>query len=115
MPRHASDERTSVGRKCFRAKVLFPEPLGPIRTTRDSLGMEIFKSFTAISIAGNFNDLSNRKTFAILDFLVNRTNAAGVGFAGRNLRLLSFQYTDLRLADFFSSDCYFLLRGLPIQ
>ena len=37
--RHASDERTSVGRKCLRAKVVLPEPLGPIRTTRLRLGI----------------------------------------------------------------------------
>src|SRR5262245_49943150 len=41
MPRQASDERTSVGRKCLRANVLLPEPLGPIRTTRDKFGIEI--------------------------------------------------------------------------
>ena len=39
--RQASDDRTSVGRKCLRANVLLPDPLGPIRTTRDSLGMEM--------------------------------------------------------------------------
>ena len=37
IPRQASDERISVGRKCLRANVLLPEPLGPIRTTRLSL------------------------------------------------------------------------------
>ena len=42
MPRQASDERISVGLKCLRAKVLLPEPLGPIRTTRLSLGIDIF-------------------------------------------------------------------------
>ena len=42
IPRQASDDSTSVGRKCLRANVLLPEPLGPIRTTRDRLGMEIF-------------------------------------------------------------------------
>ena len=41
MARQASDERISVGRKWRRAKVLLPEPLGPIRTTRDSLGIVI--------------------------------------------------------------------------
>ena len=39
--RQASDERISVGRKCLRANVLLPEPLGPIRTTRLRLGMVI--------------------------------------------------------------------------
>src|SRR5580704_9178056 len=39
--RQASDERTSVGLKCLRANVLLPEPLGPIRTTRDRLGISI--------------------------------------------------------------------------
>src|SRR4051794_11657253 len=42
MPRQASDDSTSVGKKCLRANVLLPDPLGPIRTTRDRLGMEIF-------------------------------------------------------------------------
>src|SRR5207248_2759522 len=42
MPRQASDERISVGRKCLRANVLLPEPLGPIRTTRDNLGIVMF-------------------------------------------------------------------------
>src|SRR5687767_12773496 len=42
MPRQASDDSTSVGRKCLRANVLLPDPLGPIRTTRDRLGMENF-------------------------------------------------------------------------
>ncbi len=32
--RQECDERTSVGRKSLFAKVLFPETLGPIRTTR---------------------------------------------------------------------------------
>ena len=40
--RQASDDSTSVGRKCLRANVLLPEPLGPIRTTRQSLGIVIF-------------------------------------------------------------------------
>ena len=30
----------SVGRKCLRANVLLPDPLGPIRTTRLSLGID---------------------------------------------------------------------------
>src|SRR5438046_8122091 len=42
MPRQASDDSTSVGRKCLRANVVLPDPLGPIRTTRDRFGMEIF-------------------------------------------------------------------------
>ena len=42
MARQASDDNTSVGRKCLRANVLLPDPLGPIRTTRDRLGIEIF-------------------------------------------------------------------------
>ena len=42
MPRQESDDRTSVGRKCLRANVHLPDPLGPIRTTRDSLGMVMF-------------------------------------------------------------------------
>jgi len=40
--RQASDDTTSVGRKCFRANVLFPDPLGPTRTTSDNLGTVIF-------------------------------------------------------------------------
>ena len=39
IPRQASDERISVGRKCLRANVLLPEPLGPMRTTKERLGM----------------------------------------------------------------------------
>src|SRR3954454_19959558 len=41
MPRQASDDSTSVGKKCLRANVLLPDPLGPIRTTSDSLGILI--------------------------------------------------------------------------
>jgi hypothetical protein len=41
MPRQASDDSTSVDKKCLRANVLLPDPLGPIRTTRDRLGTEI--------------------------------------------------------------------------
>ncbi len=41
IPRQASDDRISVGRKWRRANVLLPEPLGPIRTTRDNWGMVI--------------------------------------------------------------------------
>src|SRR3954471_15420314 len=40
--RQASEERTSVGRKCLRANVLLPEPLGPTRTTRLRLGTLMF-------------------------------------------------------------------------
>src|SRR5689334_10845971 len=47
MPRQASDDSTSVGRKCLRANVVLPEPLGPIRATRDRLGMEIFMNKVA--------------------------------------------------------------------
>ena len=38
MPRQASEETIAVERKCLRAKVDLPEPLVPIRTTRDSSG-----------------------------------------------------------------------------
>src|ERR1043165_4786861 len=38
-PRQKSDDRTSVGLKCLRANVDFPQPDGPIRTTSDSSGM----------------------------------------------------------------------------
>ena len=31
-----------MGRKCLRANVLLPEPLGPIRTTRLRLGILMF-------------------------------------------------------------------------
>src|SRR5271157_114969 len=41
IPRQASEERISVGLKWLRAKVLLPDPLGPIRTTRLSLGILI--------------------------------------------------------------------------
>jgi hypothetical protein len=47
MARHASDDSTSVGAKCLRAKVLLPEPLGPTSTTRESLGIEIFMAMAA--------------------------------------------------------------------
>src|SRR4051794_18674851 len=46
-PRQKSDEITSVGLKCLRANVDFPQPLGPIRTTRESSGRV---SFTAVSL-----------------------------------------------------------------
>ena len=39
IPRQASDESISVGRKCLRANVLLPEPLGPMRMTKERLGM----------------------------------------------------------------------------
>src|SRR5438477_562350 len=39
MPRQASDDSTSVGRKCVRANVLFPDPEAPIRTTSDMFGI----------------------------------------------------------------------------
>jgi hypothetical protein len=35
-----------LAKKCLRAKVLLPELLGPIRTTSDSVGIEIFMDFT---------------------------------------------------------------------
>ncbi len=44
-PRHQSDDRTSVGLKCFRAKVDLPEPDGPTSTTSASSG--IFRLATA--------------------------------------------------------------------
>src|SRR5262249_16526149 len=44
MPRKKSEDSTSVCLKCLRANVLFPDPEGPIRTTRDSSGMVIFIS-----------------------------------------------------------------------
>ena len=37
-PRQKSDDSTSVGLKCLRAKVDLPEPDGPIRTTSDKFG-----------------------------------------------------------------------------
>ena len=49
MPRQASDERISVGWKCLRANVLLPEPLGPIRTTRESLGIVMFIDVAAFT------------------------------------------------------------------
>src|SRR5438046_8200793 len=42
IPRQKSDESTSVGLKCLRAKEDFPEPYGPIKTTRDSSGIVSF-------------------------------------------------------------------------
>ncbi len=47
--RHASDESTSVGAKCFRANVLLPDPLGPMRTTKLSFGMLISIAFISIN------------------------------------------------------------------
>jgi hypothetical protein len=41
-PRQKSEERTSVGLKCLRAKVDFPDPEGPTSTTRQSSGMVSF-------------------------------------------------------------------------
>src|SRR6478736_9018623 len=38
-PRQRSDDSTSVGLKCLRAKVDLPAPEGPTRTTRDSSGI----------------------------------------------------------------------------
>src|SRR6266581_8463758 len=35
-PRQKSEERTSVGRKCFRAKLDLPDPEGPTRATTAS-------------------------------------------------------------------------------
>jgi len=45
-PRQKSLLSTSVGRKCFRANVDFPDPLGPMRTTRESWGI-----FTCMSLS----------------------------------------------------------------
>jgi hypothetical protein len=36
--RQASDDTTSVGRKCFAANVDLPEPLAPIRSTSENAG-----------------------------------------------------------------------------
>src|SRR6266567_3143501 len=41
-PRQKSDESTSVGLKCLRAKVDLPEPEAPMSATRESSGMTIF-------------------------------------------------------------------------
>lgn len=38
-PQHTSDDSTSVGKKCFPANVLLPEPLGPVRMTKERLGI----------------------------------------------------------------------------
>src|SRR5215472_18982800 len=40
----------SVGRKCFFAKVLLPEPEAPIRTTRDSSGNVNFSLISLIRL-----------------------------------------------------------------
>jgi hypothetical protein len=40
-PRQKSEEITSVGAKCRRAKVLFPDPDAPISTTRLGSGSSI--------------------------------------------------------------------------
>ena len=37
--RQKSDEITSVGRKCFLAKVDLPDPVEPIRTTSEKSGI----------------------------------------------------------------------------
>src|SRR5580692_4511299 len=44
-PRQKSDESTSVGLKCVRAKLDFPQPEGPIRTTSESSGIVMFTEF----------------------------------------------------------------------
>src|SRR5436305_430146 len=46
-PRHVSDERTSVGLKCARAKVDLPQPDGPISTIRESSGIVSFIRFAS--------------------------------------------------------------------
>src|SRR5919198_422690 len=43
-PRHVSDDSTSVARKCLRAKLDFPDPETPTRTTRHTSGMASFTS-----------------------------------------------------------------------
>jgi hypothetical protein len=40
--RQKSDESTSVGLKCFRAKVDFPQPEGPMSITSESSGTVSF-------------------------------------------------------------------------
>jgi hypothetical protein len=40
-PRQKSDDRTSVGLKCFRANVDFPAPDGPTSTTSANSGIVI--------------------------------------------------------------------------
>jgi hypothetical protein len=41
-PRQKSDESTSVGLKCLRAKVDLPQPDGPTSTTSESSGIVNF-------------------------------------------------------------------------
>ena len=42
MARQVSEDTTSVGLKWWLAKVDFPEPVGPMRTTKHNSGMAIF-------------------------------------------------------------------------
>jgi hypothetical protein len=51
IPRQASEERISVGVKWLRAKVLLPDPLAPIRTTRLNLGILICIAVSASPVA----------------------------------------------------------------
>src|SRR5258708_38908132 len=41
-PRQKSEESTSVGRKCFRAKLDLPDPEGPTSATTASSGIDSF-------------------------------------------------------------------------
>ena len=77
MPRQASDERISVGLKCLRAKVLLPDPLGPIRTTRLSLGILI-----CIWVISSQSSNHSRSNTAIC---VGAPSTSSTGPTGRNL------------------------------
>jgi hypothetical protein len=39
MPRQTSEEMISVGLKCCRAKLDFPDPVAPISTTNENSGI----------------------------------------------------------------------------
>jgi hypothetical protein len=53
MPRQVSDDMISVGLKCFRAKLDFPEPVAPISTTKANSGIFIFLSLDISSFYFN--------------------------------------------------------------
>src|SRR3954454_22577911 len=94
-PRQKSDEITSVALKCLRANVDFPQPLAPIRTTRESSGSV---SFTAVS-------LEMRPAGVLLADGVLARNAAEPqqqvvqgGFGGRRVRQAARVERPLQLA-----------------
>ena len=56
------------GRKCLRANVLLPEPLGPIRTTRESLGIVMCISVTPFRDEGRCRLTSSKSRPDLMAF-----------------------------------------------